>query len=127
MRLLGHGLDLVDISRFLRNDQLEGEARWSRQFLPGELAAAGDGSHRASRLAARFAAKEAVLKALGKGWGDGIAFTDVEVHSAPSGAPNVTLHGEAAATAAALAITGWLVSLTHTATVAAASVIALGD
>lgn len=127
MRLLGHGLDLVDIARFRQNDKADGHTRWERHFLPRELAAVGDGPHRASRLAARFAAKEAVLKALGTGWGDGIAFTDIELTAAPSGAPHVTLHGEAAERARTLGVTSWLITLTHTASVAAASAIAVGE
>ncbi len=99
-----------------------------RIFTPGEAAYA-DASQRlrAQRLASRFAAKEAVFKALGTGWSGGMAWTDAEVVLLPSGAPTVRLHGRAGEIAAERGITGWLVSLTHTATHAAASVIALGE
>ena len=77
------------------------------------------------RLAARFAAKEAVLKALGVGIGSA-AFRDVEVVRAESGEPHLVLTGSAAALAHARGVTRWHVSLTHTDTVAVASVVAEG-
>lgn len=127
MRIIGHGLDIIEVARFQSKDNTDDQTRWVRYFLPRELAAVGEGPHRASRLAARFAAKEAVLKALGTGWGDGIAFTDVEITAATSGAPNVTLHGGAADRAHQLGVTTWLLTLTHTTQIAAASAIALGE
>ncbi len=80
---------------------------------------------RAEHYAARFAAKEAVLKALGTGWRDGIAWTDIEVRRAPSGAPGVALGGEAHRRAQLMGVRQWLISLTHTSETASASVIAL--
>ena len=66
-------------------------------------------------LAARFCAKEAVAKALGlTAW----SFRDVEV-IATGAAPEIRLNGSAAARAAELGGTV-SVSLTHTATLAAA-------
>ena len=127
MRVLGHGIDLVEIERFQASDDADAIRRFERHFLRRELAAAGDGPHRAGRLAARFAAKEAILKAIGTGWGDGIAFTDIEVVTTPRGAPTVAVYGGAAAIANKLGITTWLVTLTHTAAIAAASVIAIGE
>lgn len=127
MRLLGHGLDIVEVMHFLPLDAAEATLFLARCFRPGELAAAGEGPHRESRLAARFAAKEAVLKALGTGWGDGVAFTDVEVLATSTGAPAVALYGRCAEVAAALGVSRWLLSLTHTSTFAAASAIAVGE
>ena len=51
-----------------------------------------------NQLAGRWAAKEAVVKALGTGW-RGIRYADVEVRRDDRGAPNVQLHGTAAARA----------------------------
>ena len=82
---------------------------------------------RDEHLAARFAAKEAALKAIGTGWRNGIAWTDIEVVRLPSGAPTLKVTGMAAQIAAELGVSGWLVSLSHTDTHAAASVIAIGD
>jgi len=96
-----------------------------RLFTPAEQAYGRRQRDPAERLAARFAAKEAVMKALGVGLG-AFAFCDVEVVKAPSGAPSVALTGRAAELAVALGVTGWRVSLTHTALVAEAVAIALG-
>ncbi len=86
----------------------------------------GSGVNRGERLAGRFAAKEAVAKAMGVGAGDGFGWTDIEITTADSGAPDVVLHAGAAERANALGITGWLVSTSHTDAYAVASAIALG-
>lgn len=127
MRLVGHGLDVVEIPRLLPVDPDEAALFLTRCFRPSELAAVGEGPHRPSRLAARFAAKEAVLKALGTGWGDDIAFTDVEMGTTSAGAPTVALHGRCAEVATALGVSRWLLSLTHTDTIAVASAIAVSE
>ncbi len=98
-----------------------------RVFTPDEIAYCEASRKRAAEhFAARFAAKEAVLKALGTGWRDGIAWTDIEIRRDPAGIPSIRLSGEAAAIAAEHGIRAWLVSLTHTTTLAQASVLALG-
>ena len=123
--VVAHGLDVVDIADFshLMNEQAADFL--DRYFTPGELATADEGGNRIERLASRFAVKEAVLKALGTGWGDGIAFTDVEVVSQRTGAPVVVLHRRLVAIAKEQGIVHWLVSASHTSAVAMASVIAL--
>ena len=72
----------------------------------------------------RFAAKEAVLKAVGAGLG-ACRLRDIEVVRAESGAPALVLHDAAAALAAEHGVTRWHLSLTHTATMAEAVVIAV--
>jgi holo-[acyl-carrier-protein] synthase len=89
--------------------------------------AAGDGVTQIQRLAGRFAVKEAVMKALGTGWGNGIAFTDVEIVTLESGAPTVVLKRKVSELAQAQTLSRWLVSVSHTSTVAVASVIAIGS
>jgi len=128
MNLVGHGLDLVEVDHFSRlcTDPSADELL-ARYFTPAELALAGVGPNRSQRLAGRFAAKEAVLKALGTGWSQDIALTDVEIKALPSGAPFVVLHEIAAEIAADQGISSWSVSITHTATFAAASAIALSE
>ena len=53
----------------------------------------GRGAVAAQHYAARFAAKEAALKALRTGWTGGIAWQDIEVVSADSGAPALLFVG----------------------------------
>jgi holo-[acyl-carrier protein] synthase len=123
----GHGLDVVDLVDFSRLMKEPFNAFLGRHFTAAELTAAGDGVTRTERLASRFAIKEAVMKALGAGWGDGIAFTDVEVISRDTGEPAVILHRQLAELQRARAITTWLVSASHTRSVVVASVIALSS
>ena len=70
------------------------------------------------------AAKEAVAKALGCGLGP-VGFHDIELHRSESGAPALSLNGAAVPLAEAAGIASWLVSATHTDTVAQTVVIAL--
>jgi holo-[acyl-carrier protein] synthase len=125
--VVGHGLDVVDIDDFSRLLSEPASNFLDRYFTNEELVAAGTDANRLQRLAGRFAVKEAVMKALGIGWGNGIAFTDVEVGALESGAPTVLLRRKLAAMQCEREIGGWLVSISHTRTVAVASVIAISD
>src|SRR5258708_6884220 len=120
---LGIGLDLVDIQRFSVLYGEDDPELLARCFTPAELMAVGDGQDRLPRLAARFAAKEATYKALGGA--TGVAHTDIEVETGPSGAPMLTLRGAAQRAAEAKGVGALLLSLTHSDTSAAAVVIAL--
>src|SRR5690606_22008271 len=124
--IIGHGIDLVDVARIAASVQRHGQRFCDRVFTEAEQVYAAGSKRRMEHLAARFAAKEAALKALGTGWRSGIAWTDVEVRTAPSGAPTLHISGRAAAIAAERGIGRWHVSLTHTEMQAMASVIAEG-
>lgn len=126
MRPLTHGIDLVEVSRIAEMLDRHGHRFLERVFTEGERAYAETSKRRAEHLAARFAAKEATLKALGTGWRNGIAWTDVEVVSLPSGQPELRVHGRALELARELGVERWLVSLSHTGTQAMASVIGCG-
>jgi len=121
--VVGIGIDAVDIDRFRRLLERRPQAA-ARLFTDGEQAFGARWTDPAPRLAARFAAKEAVMKALGVGLG-AFPFRDVEVVSAPSGAPSVVLRGEAEALAIRLGVAGWRLSLTHTDALAQAVAVAL--
>jgi len=77
-----------------------------------------------NQLAGRWAAKEAVVKALGTGW-RGIRYADVEVQRDSHGAPNVQLHGTAAAQASVWGNCQWQLSLSHDGDYCMATAIAL--
>lgn len=124
-RIIAHGVDIVDIARIAAMLEEHGERFTHRCFTEIERAYADDGKkRRTERYAARFAAKEAVFKALGTGWRDGLAWTDIEVRRHPSGQPQLHLSGPVATLAAEQHIARWLLSLSHTETLAIASVIA---
>lgn len=119
------GADVVDLDRF-RASLARTPGLRVRLFAPAEQAYAETSRDPTERYAVRFAAKEAVLKALGVGLG-AAAFRDIEVVRDPeSGAPSILLHGGAAALAAERGVGSWLVSLSHSRTVAQAVVVALG-
>jgi holo-[acyl-carrier protein] synthase len=126
MPILGHGIDLTEVDRIDEMLAEHGDRFVQRCFTPREIADAGDGPRRVEHLAARFAAKEAALKALGTGWAQGVGWTDVAVHRAESGKPELVVTGRAADVAVERGITRWHVSLTHTKDHAVASVIAEG-
>ena len=125
-RVMGHGVDVVDIAEFSRLLSDSALPFLNRYFNVSELAASGRGTTQVEKLASRFAVKEAVLKALGVGWGDGVAFTDVEVTTLPNGALSVKLHRDLLEIGNERGVVGWALSTSHTGTVAFASVIALG-
>ncbi len=126
MRVIGHGIDAIDVERIARSLADHGERFLERVYTPGERTYAESSKRRDEHLAARFAAKEAVMKALGTGWRAGIAWTDIEVVPLASGQPTIHLHGQAANLAAGLGIEEWSLSLTHTRAMAMASAIATG-
>lgn len=125
--IAGAGVDLCEVARIARAiDGRTGAAFRQRVFTDGERAYCEQrrGAARDQSYAARFAAKEAALKALGTGWGQGLGWHDVEVERAGDGAPTLRLHGPAAALAAERGIVRWHLSLSHTAALAIAWVIA---
>jgi len=121
--LIGIGNDLVDIDRFRRALERTPSLR-ERLFTEAERSYADARADPTERYAVRFAAKEAVMKALGVGLGE-IMLRDIEVVRADSGTPSIVLHGSAAALAAARGVSRWLVTLSHSETVAQAIVVAL--
>lgn len=123
--MIGIGTDLVDIDRFRRVLTRTPGMR-SRLFCPAELAYAEKSADPARPLAARFAAKEATLKSLQSGLG-AMRFTDIEVVRFEDGHPELVLHGDAAAFAAAKGAHRFAVTLSHTDVLAQAVVVALAS
>ena len=124
--IVGVGVDLVRIDRVTGLLERHGARALARLFTPAEARRCHEGRHPPESFAARFAAKEAFFKALGTGWGRGGAWTDVEVVSAPSGAPSLRLSGAAAALAAERGVRHLHLSLTHSDDTAAAFVVLEG-
>ena len=121
--VVGVGTDLVDLDRF-RQAAERTPGILTRYFTEGEQAYAQRRNDPIERYAARFAAKEAVMKALGVGLG-ACELAEIEVvRDEDSGAPDLVLHGKAAALATERGVTAWHLSLTHTDTAAHAIAIA---
>ncbi len=90
------GCDLVRIDRIAgvlaRRPAFRGSVFTEREQRDALRGGVVSGSHtEAERLAARFAAKEATKKALRR---DDMTWTDVEVRTLPSGAPELWVFGE---------------------------------
>lgn len=119
MKIVGTGVDLVEVPRFERSVRQWGSRLLKRIFTPGELAYAARHKSRSQHLAVRFAAKEAVVKALGAPKGLALEWKDLEIARAPTGQPRVIFHGT---------LKRWSkyqvhLSMTHTAQYAVASAI----
>jgi holo-[acyl-carrier protein] synthase len=126
MPILGHGIDIVETRRIGKMLLEHGQRFLDRCYTPSEQAyCAQNVKHYVERLAGRFAAKEAVLKVLGTGWRGGIAWTDIDITSEPSGQPRVRLSGECLRIAQGLGISRWHVSISHIETHATASAIGM--
>jgi holo-[acyl-carrier protein] synthase len=100
--IVGSGIDLAEIGRIQKSM---------------------DRRNSAESFAARFAAKEAGSKALGTGMGYGVSWLEIEVVREASGRPVLQFHGRAAEIAAQLGVVRANLSITHTASLAMASVV----
>ena len=127
MRIIAHGIDLVDRSRIEQMLDRHGSRFMDRVFTAAEQAYARANRDKIEKLAGRFAAKEAILKLMGTGWRGKIAWTDIEVVNNPAGQPEVTLTGEVQKVARKLGVEHISVSITHTANFAIASAVALTE
>ena len=121
--VVGIGTDVVDVDRF-RRSMARTPGLVDRLFTADERAYAEQRRDPTERYAVRFAAKEAAMKAMGLGIG-AFPWRDVEVVRADSGAPSLVLHRRAAAVAREHGVSGWRLTLSHTATVAQAVALAL--
>jgi holo-[acyl-carrier protein] synthase len=127
MKIIAHGIDLVDFERIQGMLDKHPERFMDRVFTPTEQADADKNKNRIEKLAGRFAAKEAVMKLIGTGWRDGIAWTDIEVVNNPLGQPIVNVSGKVEQLAEQNGIEQITLSITHTSNFAIASVVALAN
>ena len=112
--ILGVGIDVVDIGRFMESLDRTPAMR-ERLFTEQER------ERPPASLAARFAAKEALAKALGAPVG--MAWHDAEVVSEATGNPQIEMRGSVLARANDLGVRGVHVSLSHDAGIASAVVV----
>ncbi len=124
--ILGTGIDLTEIPRIQQSLDRFGQRFLDRVYTPAEQAYCLRKRKAAESLAARFAAKEAGAKALGTGISHGVTWLEIEVVRAPGSRPTLRFHGRAAQMAEALGVARAALSLTHTDTLAQASVVLEG-
>jgi len=127
MRIVGHGIDAVEISRiegFLRSPK----RNWAAGiFSAAEREQADEPPLDARYYAGRFAAKEAVSKALGTGFSGEVTVHGIEILRLPTGAPTVNVIDGVREVADARGIAKWFISITYASGLAMASVIAWGE
>ena len=125
MKIIAHGIDLVDFGRIEKMLEKHPRRFLDRVFTPTEQSDADNTKNRIEKLAGRFAAKEAVMKLIGTGWRDGIAWTDIEVVNNPLRQPIVTVTGKVKELADQKGVEQITLSITHTSNFAIASAVAL--
>lgn len=125
MEIVGIGTDIVEIVRIAQMIEKHGETFLARVYTDLEIRYCREKKNSGEHFAARWAGKEAVLKCLGTGWAKGIAWTDVEIRNEFSGAPRVSLSGEAGERARELGIADVWITLSHSRAYATATAIAV--
>ena len=100
--IYGVGTDICDVRRIAATLQRRGERFAEKVLGPHEIEVfrqrrAKVESRGISYLATRFSAKEAFSKAIGMGMRMPMTWRDCEIVKAPSGKPQIKLHGELAA------------------------------
>ncbi|MGA9671076.1 MAG: holo-ACP synthase [Terracidiphilus sp.] len=121
--IIGSGIDLAEIGRIQQSVDRYGSRFLDRIYTAAEQAYCLQKRNAAESLAARFAAKEAGAKALGTGISRGVGWQEIEVVREPGGRPKIRFHGRAAQIAEHLGVVNAALSITHTATLALASVV----
>ena len=124
--LIGTGVDLIEVERIAQSIERYGERFLRRVYTDNEIAYCSRKRTSAESFAARFAAKEAGAKALGTGISRGVTWNEFEVSHAPGGRPVLELRGRAGFLARELGVRTISLSLTHTASLAMASVVLEG-
>ncbi|MCK5105995.1 MAG: holo-ACP synthase [Elusimicrobiales bacterium] len=110
----GIGIDIVDIKRIKK--AVETTLFLKRFFTPSEIKYCLKGKNKFERIAARFAAKEAVIKATGL---KKLALKDIALVKDKTGKPSIKIMNKKYAGLKAL------ISLSHTADYACASVVVI--
>lgn len=89
MKIIGTGIDIVEVKRLKKTIKKWGESFLNRVFTDKEISYAKNRrSNYYEHLAGRFAAKEAILKATDVGE---FAFKDIEIINNASGKPNAVI------------------------------------
>ena len=124
--ILGIGFDTTDIGRISATIERYGDRFHRRLFTSGEIEYCLRRRVPAIHFAGRFAAKEAAMKALGTGRSRGVLWRDIEVVR-QGGPPRLHFHGGARRRLEAMGGSSALLTITHSADLAMALVLVLGE
>jgi len=95
-RILGIGVDVVDVQRLKDVLEKKGKAFLDKVFSDMEVTYCKTRKKPHIHFSARFAAKEAVAKAMRTGWSGAFHWRDIEVVNDQSGAPHILLSRDVA-------------------------------
>src|SRR4051812_46786093 len=95
MTIIGIGTEIIECPRIGKMIEQHGELFMRRVYTDREIRYCQARKHAIEHFAALWAAKEAIFKAVGTGLSQGIARTDLEVRSGPTGPPRVMVCGTA--------------------------------
>ena len=124
LKTLNHSLQVLEIDCFRYLVEREGEKFIQQHYTNTECSVTDTGERRIQYLAGRLAAKKAVATVINKNERC-LNWLDIEILRLPTGQPAVVLCGRCQEIAAKLGIKQWLLSISHTATYAVASAIAV--
>jgi len=93
VRILGNGVDIVEIMRLKKSVKKFGKHFLEKVFTPRELQYVNKKKNPYESLAARFATKEAVVKAFGERRDRPISLKQIEIINSKQGVPKIVLHG----------------------------------
>ena len=125
MKVVGIGVDIVEIARLQSAIDRQGERILDRLFTVAEREYCSSMKNAAPFYAARFAAKEAVSKAFGTGIGATLGWKDIEIRRRESGSPYVVLSGGGLLLARNMGVADVLLSISHAEHYAVAQAIAV--
>ena len=89
MKILGIGVDIVDISRF--NKLIKNNDFIKRMFSNSEILIAKKIKNKKRYYAKRFAAKEALAKSIGTGFRNSLNFKDISIINDKLGKPSFVI------------------------------------
>ncbi len=120
---LSRSLQIIEIPPFKQLLEREGKNFIQQHYTDLELSVKDTGERRIHYLAGRWAAKKVITNILGNECF--LSYLDIEIIRLSTGKPSVTLFGQYQETATKLGIKKWLLSISHAANHAVASVVAI--
>jgi holo-[acyl-carrier protein] synthase len=94
MKLLGIGIDIIEINRFKKSLRNKKKSILNRLFTKKEILICGKKKLYINCFTKRFAAKEALVKALGTGFRKNINFKDIEIKNNIYGKPYFSINSK---------------------------------
>ncbi len=120
---LNRSLQIIEIPSFEQLLEREGKNFIQQHYTDLELSVKDTGERRIHYLAGRWAAKKVITNILRNECF--LSYLDIEIIRLSTGQPSVTLFGQYQETATKLGIKKWLLSISHVANHAVASVVAI--